>query len=177
MRGPVPRSTSAGAPGDHAERERPDGSRDRDRRSRSAASVYVDTSAVVTLFVAEDRSDAVRAAVRDADAVATSRLTFVETHAVFARMRADGQLDDDGHERAAAAFDELWADLVVVSISDRVMVRGAALARRHDLRGYDALQLACALELAGHAEATRFLSFDPQLEAAAAGEGLGLLAR
>lgn len=140
-------------------------------------SVYVDTSALVKLFVAEDHSEAVREAVRGADGVVASHVTFVEAHAAFARMRAGGRLEGEPHERVLAAFDELWADLVVVAISDRVVVRGAALARRHDLRGYDALQLACALELAGRAETARFLSFDAQLEAAAAREGLGLLAR
>lgn len=174
---PGERAASSAARIDRAGRERADGSREREPRSRPGTSVYVDTSAVVKLFVVEDHSEAVRTAVRDAEAVVTSRLTFVETHATFARMETDGQLDGDRHEQAAAAFDELWADLVVVAISDRVMVRGAALARRHDLRAYDALQLACALELAGPAEATRFLSFEAQLEAAAASEGLSLLAR
>lgn len=138
--------------------------------------VYLDTSALVKVFVAEEYADAVRAAVRAADAVVVSHVTFVEAHAGFARMRSGGRLTAGQHERVAAAFDEFWADLVVVAISDRLVVRGAALARRYRLRGYDALQLACALELADPAPA-RFLSFDTELEAAAAREGLGLLAR
>lgn len=139
-------------------------------------SVYVDTSALVKLFASEEHSDAVRTVFDAADGVVTSHLTFVEAHAAFARMRTGGRLSGPTYDRLAADFDELWADLVVVAISDRVVIRGAALARRHGLRGYDAMQLACALELSVRSPAW-FVSFDAELEVAAAREGMQLLVR
>lgn len=46
--------------------------------------VYLDTSALVKLYVEEEGSPEARAAVEAADAVATPRVAFAEAHAAFA---------------------------------------------------------------------------------------------
>jgi hypothetical protein len=48
----------------------------------------------------------------------------------------------------------------------------ASLARRHALRGYDAVQLAAALEIHSRAPSLTLLSADADLNAAATAEGL-----
>src|SRR6266496_547916 len=65
----------------------------------------------------------------------------------------------------------------VVSVTDDIMEQAMDLAERHGLRGYDAIQLACALatrdELAAvGAGPLTFLSADADLNAAAIAEGL-----
>jgi hypothetical protein len=46
------------------------------------------------------------------------------------------------------------------------------LARRHGLRGYDAVQLAAALEVHANVPSLTLLSADANLDTAATGEGL-----
>jgi predicted nucleic acid-binding protein len=138
--------------------------------------LYLDTSALVKLFVAEPHSDAVRSGVADTDACTTSHLTLIETHATFARMRAAGRLDDAAHARTVSVLGRFWDDVAVVPAAEHVVSAGVAVARRHALRGYDAMQLASALDAAEVAPVV-FASFDGELEAAAAREGLPLLPR
>lgn len=138
--------------------------------------LYLDTSALVKLFVTEHHSDAVRAGLADAAACSTSHLTLVEAHATFARMRMGGRLNDAALSGIVSALDRFFADVAVVPAGEHVVAAGVGIARRHALCGYDAMQLASALE-AAQAAPVVFASFDAELEAAAAREGLALLPR
>ncbi|HST39292.1 MAG TPA: type II toxin-antitoxin system VapC family toxin, partial [Conexibacter sp.] len=70
--------------------------------------LYLDTSALVKLLVAEEGSEAVRASAADAPAIATSRVTYVEIHSAFARMVAGGRLTRRVQQRQLDAFHTLW---------------------------------------------------------------------
>jgi predicted nucleic acid-binding protein len=61
---------------------------------------------------------------------------------------------------------------IFVDISARLIARAAMLARKHGLRGYDAVQLAAALETQGPITTLTLLSSDTELNAAATLEGL-----
>lgn len=136
--------------------------------------LYLDTSALVKLLVAEEGSDAVRAAAERAQALATSHLTWVEVHSALARMLAGGRLTRRVHARQLAAFAALWDDLAVVPVDEPVVARAAQLAQRHALRGFDALQLAAAVELLPAGELS-FACWDERLNLAAARERLALV--
>lgn len=61
-------------------------------------------------------------------------------------------------------------------MSEPLIHQAAELAERHRLRGYDALHLASALLLAGRlGEEMAFASWDDDLDAAAARQGLTLI--
>lgn len=113
------------------------------------------------------------AAARHAALLATSRITYVETYAALARMRRLGRVRGPDHGRIASAFEALWRDIAVLAVDEPVVERAARLADGHVLRGYDATQLASALELAQHGEVL-FSSWDDDLNAAARHEGLRL---
>lgn len=136
--------------------------------------LYLDTSAFVKLLVAEEGSDAVHASAADASALVTSHLTFVEIHSALARMLAGGRLTRRVHQRQRDAFRALWDDVVVVPADDHVLERAASLAERHQLRGFDAVQLSSAVELLAAGDA-RFASWDERLNVAAARERLQLI--
>ena len=79
--------------------------------------------------------------------------------------------------QAIAEFSDDWANLYDVISADRQVVNQAmVLAQRHGLRGYDAMQLASALEvsvMAQQAQATcTLICADDELNAAAVAEGL-----
>ena len=60
----------------------------------------------------------------------------------------------------------------IVEVSPPLVAKAATLARKHALRGYDAVQLAAALEVKAHSPALTMFSADDDLNAAAAAEGL-----
>jgi predicted nucleic acid-binding protein len=136
---------------------------------------YLDTSALVKLYVKENGSAAVRAACDRAEALATSRLSYVEAHTAAARRAREGNLSQKAKARFAENLERDWPRYVVVEVSEVVCRLAVELAGRHPLRAADALQLASALFLR---ESTRqpvlFLCFDERLVAAAQGEELAV---
>ena len=138
--------------------------------------LYLDTSALVKLYVAEPGTDRVAAAVDQATALVTVRVTYAEARAAFAgHARAKG-LATGELRRVVRHLDEEWGQYSVVEVTDTLVRRAGALAERHRLRGYDAVQLSAAVDLraAGGAQVV-FGSFDARLNQAARRERLGIL--
>jgi predicted nucleic acid-binding protein len=136
--------------------------------------LYLDSSALVKLYVEEPGSAAVAARVEDAEAVVTARVSYAEARAAFARHRRDGALTVAALRRVVRELDAEWGAYTVVEVSDPVVRRAGALAERHALRGYDAVQLAAALDMRGVELDLEFASFDARLARAAARERLRL---
>lgn len=112
------------------------------------------------------------AAVERAAAVATVRISYAEARAAFARLRRDGGLTRAGLRQMVRELDREWGAYNVVEVVEPLVRHAGALAERHSLRGYDAVQLAAALTLRRVAPEVEFVSFDARLARAAAREGL-----
>lgn len=137
--------------------------------------LYLDTSALVKLYVDESMAQVVKAAVGGADAVATSLLAYAETRAAFARARREARLPSQACRRVIEAFAEDWNRYVTVEITDALVKEAGQLAETRALRAYDALHLASALSLQNRLPIpVSFLAFDRQLVAAAQREGLSI---
>jgi predicted nucleic acid-binding protein len=142
--------------------------------------LYLDASALVTLYVTEANSEQVRQWVGSAEILASSRISRVEIAAALARRQRDGALTADEVDRVRAAFGADWDDYVALDVDEAA---AADMARHHPLRALDAIHLAAALGLAAAPELTdtaasaalRFASFDERQRAAAAAEGLAVL--
>lgn len=135
---------------------------------------YLDTSAIVKWFVDEDGSDVMVAALEAAAELATCRVAYTETRAVFAALHRAGRLDEVGLLVMRTMLDGFhWQELQVVEVTAALAERGADLAERHALRGFDALHLAAALELAG--EDLVVATWDGRLWDAARIEGVAVL--
>jgi len=136
---------------------------------------YLDTSALVKLYVKETGSPAVRAACDRSEALATSRLSYVEARAAAARRVREGGLSRKARARFAENLERDWQRYAVVEVSEVVCRLAVELAGRHPLRAADALQLASALFLRESAgQPVLFLCFDERLVAAAREEGLAV---
>lgn len=109
---------------------------------------YFDTSALVTLLIAEPASAAGRRLWDDADEVVTVRLTYVEAAAAVAQARRLGRLTPVRERAVLRALDRLWTEIDVIEVDDVVVRRAAELARLQALRGYDAVHCAAAEQLA-----------------------------
>lgn len=134
--------------------------------------LYLDTSALVKLYVEEQGTAAVVERVERAGAVVTVRVTYAEARAALARHRREGALNAAAHRQAVRELDAEWRTCNIVDISDPVVHRAGALAERHALRGYDAVQLAAALEVRRAGADVEFASFDTRLTRAARRETL-----
>lgn len=137
--------------------------------------VYLDTSALVKLYVRESGSARVRRAVELAKLVATARIAYPEARAAFARRHREGAFGARALRRAVARLDGDMPSYVVVELTVNVAARAGDLAERRMLRGFDSVHLASALELGAMlGENAGFLAFDGRLDAAARAEGLSV---
>lgn len=135
--------------------------------------LYVDTSALVKLYVEEPLSQELSYAVDEAEAVATSLLAYTEAIAAFARARREVRLSPQEYRRVVDAFEEDWSRYITVEVTDRLVKTAGHLAASRTLRGYDALHLASALTLRERVPSSMmFVAFDRALSVAAKRESL-----
>ena len=138
--------------------------------------LYLDTSALVKLYVAEAGTDTVVSAVERATALVTVRITYAEARAAFAQHARPKGLGAGMLRRVVRQLDEEWGQYSIVEVTDALVRRAGVLAERHRLRGYDAVQLSAAMDLRlGGATDVAFASFDARLNHAAGREHLGSL--
>ena len=140
---------------------------------------YLDSSALVKRYLAEPESAAVRAAIRRDPYVASSIMSFAEVRAALAAAVRLGRFaKPNGLPRAVAQFRRDWSRCIPIGVDFAMVESAGDLAERHGLRAYDAIQLASALAASRTGQRTRriaFGTFDANLRAAAAAEGLPLL--
>jgi predicted nucleic acid-binding protein len=141
------------------------------------AADFLDTSAVVKRYLLESGSAWVQALtdpvvghshflVRIALAEIVSAVTRREKGGSITLANAATALADFRHD-----FDRQY---LIVEVSTTLVDRAARMARKHALRGYDAVQLAAALEVQSFEPSLVFVSADRDLNAGAMAEGLPL---
>ena len=131
--------------------------------------LYLDTSSLVKLYVAEPGSDAVRKLVDAASVVATSSIAYTETWAAMARRRRERALRPASFASARKTFEAEWPKYFVVDVTLALCRQAAGFAERYRLRAFDSVHLAAFAEVAREAGVrdTRFSSFDHSLNRAA----------
>jgi predicted nucleic acid-binding protein len=131
--------------------------------------LYLDTSSLVKLYVAEPGSDAVRQLVSAASVVATSTIAYTETRAALARRRRERALRPRAFASAKKTFDAEWPKYFTVDVTSALCRQAGEFAERYRLRAYDSVHLAAFAEIAREAGVrnTRFSSFDDALTRAA----------
>ena len=130
--------------------------------------VYLDTSSLVKLYVAEAGTDAVRGLVSDAAVIATSQIAYPETRAALARRRREGALGARALATAKRAFDADWTKYLAIEVTASLCREAGELAERLHLLGYDSVHLASFADVVRRAGAreTRFSSYDDALNRA-----------
>jgi predicted nucleic acid-binding protein len=137
--------------------------------------LYLDTSALVKIYVEEISSAEVRDNAKEAEGLATSRIAYAEARAAFARKRREQGLSRAGYRAVVNDLDQDWDDYFIVDVSESVVRAAGILAEHHALRGADAIHLASAVTLGKQmGQGVTFLCSDGRLAAAAGKEGLRL---
>ncbi len=129
--------------------------------------LYLDTSALVKLYVEEPGSVEIADWVSEAPVVATCRVAYAEAAAAFARHRREGGLTAAQWRKTVANLDDDWDRMAIVEVTQRLAHNAGQLADRHALRGFDAIHLAAAQELRSNRIEIRFGCFDARLSRAA----------
>ena len=106
--------------------------------------LYLDSSGIVKKYVDENGSSEIHDAVARADAVGTASISRAEVVAALRKAVRMGVLANAEGEAAVRAFNKDWRDLIRTRLTERLVEHASKLAWNHDLRGYDAVQLASA---------------------------------
>ncbi len=129
---------------------------------------YFDSSAIAKLYIQEAESAQVQALWNECAVIAVNVIGYAETHAAIRRSHLVGRLAEDEYVRVRERFTEEWSEYAQIMVTPQLAVRAAAFVHAFNLRGFDAVHLAAAEELAGlTAEPLVFASFDRRLSDAA----------
>jgi predicted nucleic acid-binding protein len=138
--------------------------------------LYLDTSALVKLYVEEAGSATVRETVARAEAVATNVVAYVEAFAAFARRRREGRLSRGDYRRTIRDLQSDWDHYLLLEVTSEVIRAAADLTGTYPLRAYDAIHLASAKVLQERLHGPLFFAcWDSNLSAGAKREGLSLV--
>jgi len=144
--------------------------------------LYLDTSALMKLFVQEDGSAQVRALAKGGGGAAVllvSRLGYTEASVSLARMVHLGRILAADLPHHLGILERYWEESIQeVELSEDVLRDACQLAQRFPLRTYDAIHLASAREakrlLSWFDGEVRFLAFDAGLVRAARALGFAI---
>lgn len=129
------------------------------------ALAYIDTSALVKLYVSEIGSDQVEAVIEESQAkIVASVIAYPEAHAAFAKYLRDGKLTTKAHAKIVTAFNTDWQGINEVDVTPTVYRRAGALVAAHpQLRAMDAIHLSSALEAQQYTDIL-FMTYDENLQ-------------
>jgi predicted nucleic acid-binding protein len=136
--------------------------------------LYLDTSALIKLYIDEQDRDVVRTAAAMEELLAISIVGYPEARAALARKRREGNLPDGEHAAVISSLDSDWSGFSKLIVYDELARLAGEIAQRYELRGFDAIHLASAMYVAVQHNDLQFLGFDDRLNAAAVEAGLAL---
>lgn len=149
------------------------GTRFRARQGPTLLTLYFDTSALIKLVLDEQGSDLALELWSSSARAASSLLAYPEGRAALAAARRGGRVSQRLYRESQEGFDRTYEELVAIGVDQQLIHAAGDLASEFSLRGYDAVHLATALDLAKHDVA--LVSWDRDLGRAATAAGLPVL--
>ena len=143
---------------------------------------FCDSSAIVKRYVNETGSNFVDSLtdLKSGNVTLLARITRVEVVAAIARRLKNGSITTADAQNALAAFQhDLTNNYFTVEITPVLLSVAMSLAAKYALRGYDAVQLAAALEanderIANGLSPLTLISADTELNTSAQAEGFNV---
>lgn len=135
--------------------------------------IYIDTSAVLKLWIDEPQAEAVRLSLEDAQQIASSALARVEAASTLARLLRERRVSPAYYGLMQAEAEFHFSQIRLLEINGETLALAEQLCGVHQLKSLDALHLATALILRFLEPVPWvFMTFDLKLSRAAAAEGL-----
>ena len=143
---------------------------------------YIDSSGLVKRYLTETGSNWIIGSLKPSakNTIFAARISGVEVVSAIARRRKGLSITQSNAQKAIFRFQRDFRKKIVKTNLTPLLVEEAMLiADKHELRGYDAVQLASALESnrlrqQNGLSAIKFISADNALNSAATAEGLGV---
>jgi predicted nucleic acid-binding protein len=107
--------------------------------------LYLDTSALIKHYIAENGSDYINDLIADASAIATALITRAEMAAGINRLLRMKYISPEHYSIALRDFRSDWNHYERISISEEIVARADSLTCEYPLRGYDSVHLAAVL--------------------------------
>jgi predicted nucleic acid-binding protein len=114
------------------------------------AGYFLDSSALAKCYINEVGSHWVRSIVTPASGndLHVLRIAEVEVTSAIVRRRKAGSLSQTAAKTAVTQLhNDLAREYVLLDVSDRLLTSAVSLVQTHELRAYDAIHLAAAIEL------------------------------
>ncbi len=136
--------------------------------------LYLDTSALVKLYVVEPHSNKVRGWAEEAEIVATCRIAYPEALSAMNRRFRQKDMTDKEYKIMVSRFTEDWDHFAVIDFDE---IEAGRIVKSYGLRAFDAVHISAAKLLNSNSDgiALSFSSFDEKLNAAARVEGFSVL--
>ena len=99
--------------------------------------IYLDTSALVKLYIEEDGSDIVNEYADKATIVSTSRIAYAEALSAFVRCKDEKVLSKDSYDKCITCFKFDWEMYFVIEVSKKVIQIAGELIENHRISGFD----------------------------------------
>lgn len=139
--------------------------------------LYLDTSALVKLYIDEPGRAVVLGAKADAIKIACHDIGYVELRVALARLQRESRLTPEEANEVRVDFERDWGALLVIETTQPLLRKAADLADRFALRAHDSVHLAAAEHLFSSANIEiLFGCFDQRLSQAAVALGMSSLA-
>ena len=138
--------------------------------------VYFDSSALIKRYHLEKGSDLVAHIVARHKPHATTRLTYIEVHAAFARRKREKQLSAADYSKIVRDFETDFEAVGRIEVRAEIVSAAKDLSIQHGLKTLDSIHLASALRFGKQiGKPIMFVSTDRQLLKAAHAAGLRII--
>ena len=138
--------------------------------------LYLDTSALIKRYIKETGFLDVADWLFSANDTATVLITRAEMSAAFNRLLRMKFISKEDHIKALAEFHLDWMYYHRLPINEPLVARADTLACEHNLRGYDAIHLAAAINWQDLLSLpVTLVTYDKELASAARAMGMAVL--
>ena len=136
--------------------------------------IYFDTSgALVKKYISEIGTDKVRALLNKEKKVFSSKITYAEVCASFARKHRDNEIEKRHYQRIWRSFINDWEAIILIEVQEELFPLIRRLVESYPLRGADAIHLSSAIWIGEKiGQSLTFAASDNALLSAARNEGL-----
>lgn len=130
--------------------------------------LYLDTSALVKLYISENHSADILMVVKKTNIVASHVIAYVEAQATFSRLKREKKLTNKSYDIVKNSFIQDWKNYLQIENTPTLLQHAADLAEAFGLRAYDSIHLATADTLRKESnQPVTFACFDRHLNKAA----------